>query len=151
MKFSKNVNNKKHAPKLRKIRIIFDIENWLWKSEIVILRLFDLERRLIWQKKNYDKVLFFTQLTSHLMRKLQKKILNVIYYTSIGQFKIYRLVNAERVPSLSSFLTTFMNAPKPQSTTLSEEQVLNSWLISLQLDIFSYSEFIISVLEFPDY
>ena len=85
------------------------------------------------------------------MRKLQKKILNVIYYTSIGQFKIYRLVNAERVPSLSSFLTTFMNAPKPQSTTLSEEQVLNSWLISLQLDIFSYSEFIISVLEFPDY
>ena len=37
---SKNVNNKKCAPKLiflsenklRKIRIIFDIENWLWKS-----------------------------------------------------------------------------------------------------------------------
>ena len=39
---SKNVNNKKCAPtliffnekKLRKIQIIFDIENWLWKSEI---------------------------------------------------------------------------------------------------------------------
>ena len=40
MKFSKNANNKICAPKLiffnekklRKIRIIFDIENWLWKS-----------------------------------------------------------------------------------------------------------------------
>ena len=72
-------------------------------------------------------------------------------YTSVGQFKIYRLVNANWEPTLSSFLTTFMNAPKPQSTTLSEEQVLNSWLISLQLDIFSYSEFIILVLEFSDY
>ena len=41
MKLSKNVNNKKCAPKLilfnekkiGKIRIIFDIENWLWKSK----------------------------------------------------------------------------------------------------------------------
>ena len=38
---SKNVNNRKAAPKLiffnekifRKIRTIFDVENWLWKSE----------------------------------------------------------------------------------------------------------------------
>ena len=37
--------------KLRKIRIIFDVENWLWKSEIVIFPSLDLERRLIWQKK----------------------------------------------------------------------------------------------------
>ena len=41
MKFSKNVNNRKCAPKIiffyeknfRKIQIIFDFENWLWKSE----------------------------------------------------------------------------------------------------------------------
>ena len=39
---SKNVNNKKcppkmilfHEKKIRKFRIIFDVENWLWKSEI---------------------------------------------------------------------------------------------------------------------
>ena len=58
MKFSKNVNNKKHAPKLiffnekkklRKIRIIFDIENWLWKSEIGNFRSLDLEWVLIYQ------------------------------------------------------------------------------------------------------
>ena len=41
LKLPKNVNNKKCGPKIkffnekkfRKIRIIFDIENWLWKSE----------------------------------------------------------------------------------------------------------------------
>jgi hypothetical protein len=58
LKFSKNVNNKKHAPKMiffnekkyGKIRIIFDIENWLWKSEIGTFRSLDLERTLIYQK-----------------------------------------------------------------------------------------------------
>ena len=43
LKLSKNVNNKKCAPKLiflnekklRKIRIIFDVENWRWKSEFL--------------------------------------------------------------------------------------------------------------------
>jgi hypothetical protein len=42
LNFSKNVNNKKWAPKIiffnekmfYKVWIIFDIENWLWKSEI---------------------------------------------------------------------------------------------------------------------
>ena len=46
MKFSKNVNNKECAPKIiffdeifvRKIRIFFDIENWLWKSEFCHFR-----------------------------------------------------------------------------------------------------------------
>ena len=41
LKFSKNANNRKCAPKiiffneffLRKIWIFFDVENWLWKSE----------------------------------------------------------------------------------------------------------------------
>ena len=44
--------------KLRKIWIIFDIKNWLWKSEIGIFRSIDLERMLIWQKKIHEKVLF---------------------------------------------------------------------------------------------
>ena len=42
LKFSKNDNNKKPSSKLiffnekkfRKIRMIFDIENWLWKSDL---------------------------------------------------------------------------------------------------------------------
>ena len=45
---------------LRKIRIIFDIENWLWKSEIGIFLSLDLERMLIRQKM--ELVLFFTKL-----------------------------------------------------------------------------------------
>ena len=44
---SKNVNNKRYAPKLvlfiekrlRKIRMIFDIENWLWKSNFGLCHL----------------------------------------------------------------------------------------------------------------
>ena len=61
--------------KLRKIRIIFDIENLLWKSEIVIFWWLDLERMLICQFFFYEKVLFSTQLSSHLIRKLLKKSL----------------------------------------------------------------------------
>jgi len=40
LKFSKYVSNKKYGPKTNKInlsrktRVIFDTENWLWKSEI---------------------------------------------------------------------------------------------------------------------
>ena len=49
--------------KFRKIRIIFDIENWLWKSEIRIFQSPPAKRTLICQKKFlYGKVLFFTQL-----------------------------------------------------------------------------------------
>ena len=33
-----------------KIQIIFDIENWLWKSEIGTFPSLDLERTLIYQK-----------------------------------------------------------------------------------------------------
>ena len=33
-----------------KIRIIFDIENWLWKSGIGTFQPLDLERTLIYQK-----------------------------------------------------------------------------------------------------
>ena len=58
MKFSKNVNNKKHATKMiflnekkiGKIRTIFDIENWLWKSGVGTFQPLDLERTLIYHK-----------------------------------------------------------------------------------------------------
>ena len=45
LKFSKNFINKKHAPNMifcneknREIQIIFDIEKWIWKSEIGAFR-----------------------------------------------------------------------------------------------------------------
>ena len=81
MKFSKNVNNKRHAPrliffnekKLRKIRIIFDLENWLWKSEIVIFRSLDLERRLIY--------MFI------LIKRLQEKVSKICDSKGQGAYK----------------------------------------------------------------
>ncbi len=57
MNFSKNVNKNKDAPKLiffnekifRMICIIFDIENWLWKSEISIFQSPPAKRMLFCQ------------------------------------------------------------------------------------------------------
>ena len=84
MKFSNNVISKKHAPKLiffnekklRKIWIIFDIKNWLWKSEIGIFWSLDLEQMLIWQ-------IFFLWKSDSIKLPLDaqfdKKILNVTY------------------------------------------------------------------------
>ena len=47
------------------------VENWLWKSEIGIFKSLDLNVDLT--KKNfYEKVLFSTQLSYHLMQKLLK-------------------------------------------------------------------------------
>ena len=50
--------------------------------EIGIFRLLDLERTLIYQKKNYEKVQFFTQLSYHLMQKLLKSslMLSSVYF-----------------------------------------------------------------------
>ena len=45
--------------KFRKIRTIFDIENWLWKSEIGIFWSLNLERTLIYQKKFFMKKCYF--------------------------------------------------------------------------------------------
>ena len=44
--------------KLRKIRIFFDTENWLCKSEIGIFQSLDLKRTLIYQIFFNEKVLF---------------------------------------------------------------------------------------------
>ena len=44
--------------KFRKIRTIFDIENWLWKSEIGIFQSMNLERTLIYQNFHPIKLPF---------------------------------------------------------------------------------------------
>ena len=46
--------------KLRKIRIIFDIENWLWKSKIGNFRSLDLERVLLYQNLFFMKKCHFS-------------------------------------------------------------------------------------------
>ena len=82
MKFSKKVNNKKCTPKLifftekkmKNIWIIFDIENWLWKLENGLFSIAWFRADVDLPKKFfYEKVLFFTQLSYHLMCKLLKK------------------------------------------------------------------------------
>ena len=87
MNFSKNVNNNKDAPKLiffnkkefRKIRIIFDIENWLWKSKIIIFWSLDLEWVLIWQNIFLWKSAIFHSINLSFDAQVAEKILNVIY------------------------------------------------------------------------
>ena len=87
MKFSKNVNNKKHAPKLiffnenklRKIQIIFDIKNWLWKLVIDIFWMLDLERMLIWQIFFWKSAIFHSIKLPFDVQSAEK-ILHVIYY-----------------------------------------------------------------------
>ena len=66
--------------KLRKIRIIFDIENWLWKSEIGSFRLLDLEQMLIWQKFFFMKKCYFHLIKLPFDAEVDEKFLNVIYY-----------------------------------------------------------------------
>ena len=46
--------------KSRKIRIIFDIENWLWKSEIRIFQSPPAKRTLICQKKIFMEKCYFS-------------------------------------------------------------------------------------------
>ena len=78
MKFKKNDNNKKHTPKLRKFRIIFDIENWLWKSEIWIFQSIDLEHTLIYQKIFFLwKSAIFHQIKLPFDAKAAERILKV--------------------------------------------------------------------------
>ena len=65
--------------KLRKIQIIFDIENWLWKSEIGIFRSLDLERMLIWQKNFFMKKSYFSLKEATIWWKILKCYLMAIY------------------------------------------------------------------------
>ena len=99
MKFSKNVNNKKHAPKLiffnekkklRKIRIIFDIENWLWKSEIGNFRSLDLEQ--CWSTKIFFmKKCYFSLIWCESWWKILKCYLLCKSYSLFIHFSLYIL------------------------------------------------------------
>ena len=86
--------NKNHAPKssmkkkLRKIRIVFDIENWLWKSEIGIFQSLDLKRTLIYQIFFKEKVLFHS-IKLPFDAEVAEKFLNVILSVCI---KVHALV-----------------------------------------------------------
>ena len=100
LKFSKNVNNKKHAPKLtflnekknKKIRIIFEIENWFWKSEIGIFWSLDLERMLILQFFFFMKKRFFHSIKLRFDTEVDEKFLNVIYLKIVKKWKIVSLI-----------------------------------------------------------
>ena len=82
MKFSKNVNNKKHAPKLiffNEKKIEKDADNF-WCRKLT-LKVRNCHFSIAWFRAEVDltknlfdeKVLFFTQLSYHLMCKLLKK------------------------------------------------------------------------------
>ena len=94
MNFSKNVNNNKDAPKLiffnekkkfRKIRIIFDIENWLWKSEIRIFQSPPAKRTLICHFFFLWKSAIFHSIKLPFDAEVAEKFLNGIYST--GTYK----------------------------------------------------------------
>jgi hypothetical protein len=58
---------------------MFDVENWLWKSEIGILQSLDLERKLIYQKKCFMEKCYFPLLSKLPFDvEVAEKILNVI-------------------------------------------------------------------------
>ena len=65
--------------KIRKIWIIFDIENWLRMSEIDTFWLLDLERTLIYQKKFCDENVSYRAINLPFDLKVFERILNGIY------------------------------------------------------------------------
>ena len=70
--------------KSRKIRIIFDIENWLWKSEIGIFSI-DEVRMYIDQPKNFLwKSAIFQPIKLTFDAEAAERILKVIYYVVLA-------------------------------------------------------------------
>ena len=63
---------------MRKIWIIFDIENWFWKSEINIFWLRDLEQILVWQKFFLWKSAIFHSIKLPFDAEVAEKFLNGI-------------------------------------------------------------------------
>ena len=63
--------------KMRKIGIIFDMENWLSMSEIGIYRSLDLEQMLIWQKELWKSAIFHS-IKLPFDAEVDEKLLNVI-------------------------------------------------------------------------
>ena len=66
--------------KLRKIRIIFGVENLLWMSEIGIFRALDLDRMLIWQIFLWKSAIYHS-IKIQFDAEVAEKILNVILCT----------------------------------------------------------------------
>ena len=77
--------------KFRKLRIIFDIENWLWKSEIGIFWSLDLECTLIYPKCFLWKSAIFHSITLPFDAEVAEKFWNVIQSGKIN----YYLANAK--------------------------------------------------------
>ena len=61
-----------------KIRIIFDIENWLWKSEIGTFQSLDLECMLIYQKTFRGKSIIYHSIKLPFDVEVAEKFLNGI-------------------------------------------------------------------------
>ena len=87
-----------------KIRIIFDIENWLWKSEIVTFRSHDLELTLIYQKlfkmKKCYLSLNYTTISCGSCWKILKWYLNYLWpntYFSTGATSVHIMNQCHRV------------------------------------------------------
>ena len=94
----KNDNKKKidilqWKKKLREIRIIFDIEKWLWKSEIGIFWSLDFERKLIWQIFFLWKNAIFHTIKLPFDAEIDEKFLNVIYYILTKYVVFYSITN----------------------------------------------------------
>ena len=69
--------------KIRKIRTIFDMENWLWKSEIGIFRSLNLEADVDLPKK------IFHPIKLPFDAEAAERILKVIYYIYIRKSIVY--------------------------------------------------------------
>ena len=66
--------------KIRKIRMIFDIENWLWKSEIRIFQSPPAKRTFNLPKKMFlSKSAIFHSIKLPFDAEVAEKILNGIY------------------------------------------------------------------------
>ena len=66
-----------------KIKIIFDIENWLWKSEIRIFQSPPAKRTLICQKIFLWKSAIFNSIKLPFDVEVAEKILNGIYWSEV--------------------------------------------------------------------
>ena len=82
--------------KIRKIRTIFDIENWLWKSEIGIFRTFNLEQTLIYPIFFFWKSAIFHPIKLPFDAEAAEKFLKVIYYWRTKPY-IYKVFSGHKL------------------------------------------------------
>ena len=118
--------------KLRNIGISFDIENWLWKSEIGIFRSLDLEQMLIWQKFFYEKVLFIP-----FDAEIAEKILNGIYCIGVNFKRTDMIFFSCKTISLMAFFPKYAS-----NNLLVTDSFLKHFVSTKNRIIFSRSFFI---------